>query len=838
MTVERLLQIHIATLTALGTLLLGMGQRNPILPVLAIFASVTSVIFTDSLRWFRLNRSLANIAALGAVLMSSIDFWTNASEQQLLAIANLLVYLQIILLYQPKIERRYWELALLSLLQVVVAAALNLGFEFGFLLVIYMLLAFSALSLFFLYREGLHHCEPDEVEPLAKAETATALAANTARKARSLRRRLLGDPPVVTPLLPPAKFTAALLGWRFTGQVASLGAMTLFFTVVLFFSVPRTSESAFQGAGGSMATVGFPQEVTFNERTEIRQSDEIVMRVTFRKPGSDQPLVIAGEPLFLGTVLSNYSTTSGRWSNIYGTDRRELPPSPTGVPLVYQDIVLNTAGEQLLFGISPTFAPREMSDKEREKFRFDRFSGQLSLRSRDVPSGGRPMTYTLATAGFRDTWQLPVTPHYAITYIHPDLTEEERQRRRLWWLSELEIEKERLTQIDREYFPQLIATADRILASANLEPGERAVAARLLQDHFRTPGAYNYTLDFRTVPRQRGTDPIEDFVANHRTGHCEYFASALCLMLRSQGIPARMVVGYKGGEYNSVGGYYWVRQLHAHAWVEAYLEQDQIPKGLLEGPLDTEAGGWLRLDPTPAQSGPLEISAGIDFLARIGDSMDYMQLLWDDYILGLNSERQRNSFYSPLTERATSALDNMIPSDAVRDKFAQLSEALGIDRATEGQWFSWRAGVVGAILAAAIVLLWQLGAWLWHWLRTRWRVDPLPEARVRRVVEFYQRLEHLLGQLGIRRLPAQTQREFASAASHQLAALGPQTAPVASLPGEIVEAFYRVRFGASTLDSQQTEAIEHALSRLAQAAEQSTAPASDVTTPTPSLPST
>jgi hypothetical protein len=136
MTVERLLQIHIATLTALGTLLLGMGQRNPILPVLAIFASVTSVIFTDSLRWFRLNRSLANIAALGAVLMSSIDFWTNASEQQLLAIANLLVYLQIILLYQPKIERRYWELALLSLLQVVVAAALNLGFEFGFLLVI------------------------------------------------------------------------------------------------------------------------------------------------------------------------------------------------------------------------------------------------------------------------------------------------------------------------------------------------------------------------------------------------------------------------------------------------------------------------------------------------------------------------------------------------------------------------------------------------------------------------------------------------------------------------------------------------------------------------------
>src|SRR5688572_18551291 len=127
MPVERLLQIHVAVLAALGTLLLGMGQQKATLPVLAIFAAVTSVYFTDILRWFWLNRTLGNIAAIGGLLVASYEFfYENPSEQQLLAIANLLVYLQIVLLYQKKNERRYWYVMVLSLLQVVVAAALNL----------------------------------------------------------------------------------------------------------------------------------------------------------------------------------------------------------------------------------------------------------------------------------------------------------------------------------------------------------------------------------------------------------------------------------------------------------------------------------------------------------------------------------------------------------------------------------------------------------------------------------------------------------------------------------------------------------------------------------------
>jgi hypothetical protein len=159
MTIQRWLQINIAALTVLGTLLLGMGQKNPMLPALSLFAAVTSIYFTDALGWFRLHRVVANLAALGALFISmrEFDVFGGNSASQLRAIANLLVYLQFVLLYQEKNQRVYWQLAVLSLLQVVVAAALDLPVGLGLLLLVYMFTALSAMSLLFVY---------SQVEPL------------------------------------------------------------------------------------------------------------------------------------------------------------------------------------------------------------------------------------------------------------------------------------------------------------------------------------------------------------------------------------------------------------------------------------------------------------------------------------------------------------------------------------------------------------------------------------------------------------------------------------------------------------------------------------------------
>jgi len=154
---ERLLQINIATMAALGTLLLGMGQRSPALPLWMLTAAVASVWLTDISGWFRLNRTVTNVAAVAAFCVFLWQLSELRGVVRILAIGNLLVYLQIILLFQEKEVRTYWQLALLSLLQVVVAAAFRQQVLFGILLVVYLFVGLSALVLLFLHRERSRH---------------------------------------------------------------------------------------------------------------------------------------------------------------------------------------------------------------------------------------------------------------------------------------------------------------------------------------------------------------------------------------------------------------------------------------------------------------------------------------------------------------------------------------------------------------------------------------------------------------------------------------------------------------------------------------------------------
>src|SRR5258708_38618741 len=153
MQVERLLQISMAALTALGTLLLGMGERDLTLPVLAVIVAASSVYLTDVKAWLRLNTMGANAAGPVALAVTWHDWEGYESDSQLLAMTNLLIYLQFVLLYRHKNIRNYWLLALLSLMQVAVASALNLNIVFGFLLTAYLFVGLITLSLFYLYRE-------------------------------------------------------------------------------------------------------------------------------------------------------------------------------------------------------------------------------------------------------------------------------------------------------------------------------------------------------------------------------------------------------------------------------------------------------------------------------------------------------------------------------------------------------------------------------------------------------------------------------------------------------------------------------------------------------------
>ncbi|MFZ0820083.1 MAG: DUF3488 and transglutaminase-like domain-containing protein [Candidatus Acidiferrales bacterium] len=138
--------------------------------------------------------------------------------------------------------------------------------------------------------------------------------------------------------------------------------------------------------------------------------------------------------------------------------------------------------------------------------------------------------------------------------------------------------------------------------------------ARALEGYLRTH--YGYTLDLTGSP---GNDPLAHFLFERRAGHCEYFASAMTVMLRTLGIPARYINGFQTGEYNNIGGDFIVRASDAHSWVEAYFP----------------GSGWSTFDPTPVGD-----SAPQGWTASVGKYWDWLALKWDEWVINYDFMHQ------------------------------------------------------------------------------------------------------------------------------------------------------------------------------------------------------
>ena len=147
---------------------------------------------------------------------------------------------------------------------------------------------------------------------------------------------------------------------------------------------------------------------------------------------------------------------------------------------------------------------------------------------------------------------------------------------------------------------RLRALAASLTASVNGPKAKAVVLEQHLREH------YQYT--YETIPQQ-GYTPLDTFLFETRRGHCEYFASALAMLLRAVDIPSRVVTGFSLGEANPMTGYYEVRGLDGHAWVEAYVD-----------------GGWMMLEPTPfyplpASSSSTQVASQMDrYLERLAQN--------------------------------------------------------------------------------------------------------------------------------------------------------------------------------------------------------------------------
>ena len=139
--------------------------------------------------------------------------------------------------------------------------------------------------------------------------------------------------------------------------------------------------------------------------------------------------------------------------------------------------------------------------------------------------------------------------------------------------------------------------------------------ARALESYLRK--TYGYTLE---LPQTEPSQPLSDFLFHRKKGHCEYFASSMAVMLRTLGIPSRVVTGFAGGVYNPISKWYVIRASDAHSWVEAYLPHL----------------GWTTFDPTPADPNPPKTS----LFARLGFYVDAAEVFWQDWVLNYDLDRQ------------------------------------------------------------------------------------------------------------------------------------------------------------------------------------------------------
>lgn len=268
--------------------------------------------------------------------------------------------------------------------------------------------------------------------------------------------------------------------------------------------------------------------------------------------------------------------------------------------------------------------------------------------------------------------------------------------------------------------------------------------ARILASYLR--GNYHYSLGKSRAP---GNDPLAEFLFETREGHCEYFASALAVMLRSLGIPSRVVTGFLVTEYNPLTGWHVARMSDAHSWVEVWLPNR----------------GWYGFDPTPS-SRQLPMS---QLLSRFRLWRDAADTFWQDWVLAYDLGRQLT-----LAGSAEST------SRGARDYTLHALEAMG----TSGvkRFMGWAAAWGAGLLA--LVLAWRF------WLRRLWmsrrRTPRLRAASDDEASRIYAKVLRSLAGRGYIKPAWQTSTEFAAA--------------VAAFPGmgwleEFTETYLTARFG-------------------------------------------
>ena len=779
----RLLQVNMAALAALGTFLLAMGQQSRWLMGLALVSSLISLLLVDLTRIFSLPRWVTNILLIAALVVTGFDVLRYSGPLHVLIVANLLVYIQCVLQFQQKDARIYRYLLMLSIFQVVSACAFFHGVIFGLLLVVYLILALTALLLVTYFGEWVAQETNRQVDNRATQES----------RSSPLFISVTSDPPDPRA---PLGINGALLG-----RLARVVVSSALFSGVVFLVVPRLSTRPWPGIAPSpVRTVGFDAAITLEEVGDLLDDPTPVMRVEVATLDGE-PLGYVG-PLYLrGGSLQVYYEK--HWSlNPFFIQNEIRPLQPLfrgpGQSLFLQRIVLERTQGPEVFAIWPV----GKWDDSPLLYDVDR------TRVLRVTEDNRRATYEMTTSALefgRLADLVPATepvrqaPFLQLPWVifQPD-----------WWGGRFVFHRD---LYHRRGWNRLEELAAQWAKEAPWPEDDHFHLAKHFEQILAFSGEFQYSTE--AVSRDPDLDPVVDFLTKSRKGHCEYFATALALLLRCRGIPTRIVIGYKTEEFNTLGGFYQARQRDAHAWVEAYLSPDKLSPELM-GSRPSELwqyGAWLRLDPTPPSSS--RAGANQTFWQRLWTTYTFLDYIWLKYVMQLDKVTQQAEVYQPVRRRVQEGVETLVRPERWRQTLSSVGAAI---RRSLGEFSQWRT-IGGSLVVVGLVAIGIF--WLSRDpLRRIWIMKKLPLRRSwppladHVVVQVHGELQRLLERTHSPRLPGETPRAFVErVAQLQLASGSCECDGWTASARRIVDLYYRFRFGNHTPTALEVEDMAAAL---------------------------
>jgi protein-glutamine gamma-glutamyltransferase len=624
------------------------------------------------------------------------------------ALAHLILFLSAIKLLQVKADRDWVFLYLISFFEILLAAGLSFSPVFLGTLTLYLLCALSTVMAFEV-RKARRRVKPAETRLLVPSESRIFRIINERRVKKSLEAK------------------------RFPVVASVLFSLILIFALPLFLIAPRAGSASISRAGAGLTNfIGFSENVTLGEIGTLKQNDEIVMRVRVEDSQSARSHGFK----WRGIALDEF--TGNSWKKSAAARRSTQQTSEHGVfqlgttealhRLTKQTIFLEPIDSSVLFA-----APRAIAVQG--DFEFLRLDAEASMQSR------RHDLERLVYKVVSDTFE-------------PNADELRRD------MQFYPAAYDRYLQFPASLDPRVAAYAGAMIANAqarNRYDKARAIESQLQQD-------FGYTLEMKAG----GPDPLADFLFRVKAGHCEYFSTAMAVMLRTHGIAARVVNGFLPGEYNEAADAYTVRQSDAHSWVEVYFP---------------ETNSWVSFDPTPAAGRTEPQRTG--FTGQLGKYAEALELMWVQYVVGYDKQQQRTlatSFHARLFRYVGS--------------ISEIASNLG-----KSFYASSRKGIV-VVLGLILVLLTPL---MVRVVRLGWRrglgVAGASTDTENAAIEFYQRLTALLAEQGFARERHQTPMEFAEG-------LGLDGALT------ITRVYNRVRFGGQQLTAADLREVDQVLINL------------------------